>query len=126
MQVTQAINDVLELKQGYEYKPEQLLGWLNECEQMIWMQLINNYEDEDHAEMPVYGETDYTKQLMIPEPFSKLYIHYLEAQMCYWNRETTGFVNAKERYTQYLNAYIAEYIKTHKHKGTPMFKGVHR
>ena len=124
MQVQEAINTVMDLKQGYEYKFETLLGWLNTCEQLIWKQVIDHYEQMDYPEMPVYTNEDLTKQLMIPEPFSRLYIHYLGAQMHYWNRETTGYVNEKEQYTNLLMAFVADYMRTHKHKAMPYFKGV--
>lgn len=124
MQIAEAINTVLGLKQGYEYTHEQLLGWLNACEQLIWVQVISHYEQDEYPEMPVYTAEDSTKQLMIPEPFSRLYVHYLGAQMHYYNRETTGYINEKEQYTNMLTAFIADYMRTHKHKAMPYFKGV--
>ena len=126
MQIKEAIESVLALKPGYEYTKDsvELKNWLNDCDQMIWKQLISHYKQNEYPEMPDYTDKPNTTELMVPEPYSRLYIHYLAGQISYWNRETTGYINEKEQYTALLNAFIAEYMRMHEHKPMPYFKGV--
>lgn len=133
MTPNEAITKVIELKPGYEYtaSSSQLLDWLNECEGNIYHSLIENYFDQDTPALPVYsfmptegdGTLSMNTKMIVPEPYSNLYVHYLAAMMCYWNRENTGYVNAKEQYQNLLNQYMAEYMKTHWHKPMPFIHG---
>ena len=124
MTIGDAINKTLEYKEGYEYKYEQLMGWLNTCEKMIWECIIKHYQRDDMPEKPEYNtSTPETTVLIVPEPFSDLYVHYLCAQMCYWNRETTGYINAKEQYEALLNAFQADYMEKYPHICNTYVKG---
>lgn len=122
MKINEAISKALVYKEGYEYGFEQMFGWLVTCEQMLWDQFISRYSDAQ--ERPHYDPVaDGNTELLVPDPYSELYIHYLAGQMCYLNRETTGYVNAKEQYEAMLHRYMALYMRNHSHLCNTTIKG---
>ena len=127
MTINEAMLEAEELLQGYEYTPAQTLKWLNECEQRVWGEVLQHYEIEGLEKPPVYSDTlNGNQQLLVPDPYSKLYVHYIAAQYYYWNREYTGYANAREQYNGLLSDFAGTITRNYKHKSNPnyTFRGV--
>lgn len=68
-----------------------------------------------------YGpHTDTGTELLIPEPFSKAYLFWMEAQIHYYNGEYDKYNNAIDMYNTEFTAYKNHYNRTHTPKGTKM------
>ena len=123
MTINEAMSAAKDFLQGYEYTDTQAFKWLNECEQHVWEDVLKHYDIEGMERPPAYDlNTDGNMVLSVPEPYSMLYVHYIAAQHYYWNREYTGYANAREQYNGLLNDFAGKVTREHKHKANPNYK----
>lgn len=108
----------------------QIVLWLSNLDRKIWHEIVKWLEntaiveeyDEDGnliTDMPEPGPyaldegaiPDVT--LIVPEPYSELYISYLAAQIDYWNGEIGRYNNNMAQYNTTYADFAAAMTRTH-------------
>lgn len=117
----------------------QKVLWLHKCERMIINEVLMSHEhdleSENRISLKVTGSTlvvtnagsfeehidgfDMATELLVPEPYDDLYLHYLDQRIAYngndkvrYNAAVTQYNNALLTYQQYVNrTYITKKVK---------------
>ena len=76
-----------------QYGPDHKLRWLNEVEQAIHREILLPHEGDRPDTFTPYETADDT-QLLIPSPYDRVYLLYLESRIHYHNGETARYNNA--------------------------------
>ena len=138
MTIEEAIAKLQTLK-PHQYTDEMLVRWLSDLDRKIWYEVIRRYEDtaieEDYDEdgelitdMPepeayemeegTGGAPDTVPDvtLIVPEPYSDMYIKYLAMQIDYWTGDISRYNNSlvvfNAAYASFVDCFNR--IKTHK------------
>lgn len=115
MQLEKVLARVDEIKAN-DWSRELKIGWLNEIEHQVKIEvfdthMMNAEEAQKAAAFRGYDEeTDGKTELLVPEPFSRLYQYYLVAQIARADGDasqqqdaTTLFDNEYISYKRYVN-----------------------
>lgn len=136
MTIEEAKAQLTALKPNYA-TDSQIVLWLSNLDEDIWQNIISRHDDtalveeyDDDGElitdMPdptpyemVEGEGEDTLPdvtLLVPEPYSELYLHFLAAQIDYWNGEITRYNNSMAKYNEKYDDYMAWFNRTYMQK----------
>lgn len=114
MTVREAIALVDKLKPN-QYEEEIKAGWLREVDCTVHEDLIKTHEplegEVDAFDPAGYAELDH--ELLIPPPFTDVYIHYLETQIDLNNAELGKYANSMALYNAAYTNYSAWYTRRH-------------
>ena len=108
--------------------------WLRKCEQMlineIYIQHEHDLEDESKLKLSVSGPTlvitragtfadhisnfDMDTELLVPEPYDDLYLHYLAQRVAYNTNDKTRYNTAATMYNNALLTYQQYFNRTYK------------
>ncbi len=98
MTIAQAIAQSSALKPGL-FSDSDKTAWLSQLDGQIDAEIIRTHEGApETAFAPYTQETDPGTQLLIPDPYSKLYVSYLCAQMDFYSAEYARFNNTQRRF----------------------------
>ena len=116
MTVSQAISQVDSLKVNM-FSIEDKINWLSRLDWKIYKEIICTHQYNDGEEEVTYdGYTvdDMDTDMIAGEPYSEMYIHWLEAQIDYNNMEFESFNNSNSmfdaNYSAFRNAYNASHL----------------
>lgn len=84
----------------------KLVSFLNEVEQDVREQLNMLPEDLDEY------TTQEDAELLAPDPYSRLYVSYLKAQIDYANEEYASYQLNQEQHSQDFRDYIDYIVRT--------------
>lgn len=130
MTVGSAITKIATLK-PHTHSDDTLAGWLSDVDKTFWAEVITLYEntaaDGDMPEPDVYqapaeegegGDPPAVEdtELLIPAPYDELYVHYLAAQIDFWNGEYGRYNNAMAMFNSKRGDYVNLYNRTHTSK----------
>lgn len=89
MTIQAAIDMINGLKPNM-FPPDQKIAWLNDIDGLVWREIFLTHEGvEAGREFPGYNQdSDQGTALLVPEPYTDIYKHYLALQMDIANRET--------------------------------------
>ena len=100
------------------YSQEEKVQWLSMVDSSVKDQLIDTHEDPPGAAFAGYDPgISLETVLLVPEPYSDLYIRWLEAQIHYYNGEYGKYNQAMAMYNAAFEAYVNHYNRTHMPKG---------
>lgn len=120
MTIAEALSGIDNLKRNGV--PEEVkISWLSELDGRVYNSIISTHEGNTIAECPHYDEnTIRTTELIIPAPYERIYLLYLESQIDYTSGEVNRYANAYAMFNSLLSEFAREYNKTHmpKPKGT--------
>lgn len=119
MTVGEAIARIRALKPN-PYPDEQLVGLLYGLDLSLCHELLGWHEAPPQPPaqgsgglpIPPYDIQQPDRPLLVPDPYSELYGHYLAAQIDYLNGETTRYNNAMVRYNTALSTYADHVNRT--------------
>lgn len=118
MTILEAIT-MLQTVKPHQYDDNIVVNWISTLEGLIYNEVISWHtgtgEEVPHG--PYNAETDMDTVLMVPEPYSDVYIKYLAAQIDYYNGEYTRYNNSMIMYNMALSAFADWYNRTHKPAG---------
>lgn len=101
------------------YTQEEKVQWLSCVDATVKEQLIDTHADPPEVSFQGYdSQTPPDTVLLVPEPYSDLYSHWLEAQIHYYNGEYGKYNQAYAMYSAALKAYANQYNRTHMPRGT--------
>lgn len=113
MTINEAINKLRDIKPT-QFDNPTLVGWLSEVEQKIFQENIRWHEGTSEIPpWPYDPEQDMDTALLIPEPYSSVYLRYLEAQVDYYSGEYVRYANSMTMYNVALSEYVDWYNRSH-------------
>ncbi len=117
MKIIEAINRIDSLKHN-TYSQSDKVAWLSELDWDVKRNIIDGHEGDEDVIFTGYDDlTDLQTELLMPAPYDKAYLHWLEAQIDYYNGEYDKYNNAIEMFNTAFNAYQNYYNRTQKPKG---------
>lgn len=109
MTISEAITQLQAVKEN-QYDDETLVRWISDLEGTLYEDIVKNHEgSEDIAHGRYSVDTDMDTVLMVPEPYSDIYIKYLMAQVDYHNAEMQRYTNSMIMYNVALDAFAGWY-----------------
>ena len=106
MTITYLLNKIKDEKPN-SFGDARLIAFINEIEADVADQL--NIDP-----VPVYQDTDESKAstLLVPEPYSKLYISYVKAMVDYANEEFDSYANNQAQHVQDFRDFVDWVVRT--------------
>lgn len=91
--------------------------WLSQLDGIIKKEIIDCYEGAEKISFDEYSsDTKDDTMLLVSEPYNEIYIHWLSAQIDYFNGEYDRYANSMQMYNAAYSAYSRHYHRTHKPK----------
>lgn len=113
MEIGQAIERCDALKPN-QYSKDDKVQWLSELDLRIFLELIKTHENPAVTEFTGYSnETEDDTELLIPEPYSEIYIHLLSSKIDFYNAEYTRYNNTAALFNARYREYADYYNRTH-------------
>ena len=113
MTIEQALAQSAALKPG-PFGNADKIAWLAQLDGQIDAELIRTHEGAPEAPfVPYTAQTDTGTLLIIPDPYSKLYVSYLCAQMDFYSAEYARFNNTQRRFELDWREAADWYNRTH-------------
>ena len=88
------------------YSEEQKTEWVNKIEGMIQLEIQGKGIDEL---IRYYWDNDKGTELIVPYPYTDIYIYYLYAMIDYENREIGSYNNNMSMFNEAYSQYEAYY-----------------
>lgn len=118
MTINEAINKLRDIKPN-QFADDVLVGWLSEVEQKVFLEnIVWHVGVEAELPAPYHPEDDKDTILLIPEPYSGVYIRYMEAQIDYYNGDYPRYANSMTMFNTALSEWVDYYNRTHMPKAT--------
>ena len=109
MTISEAITQLQAVKEN-QYDDETLVRWISDLEGILYEDVVKNHEGSEDIQHGRYSvDTDMDTTLMVPEPYSDIYIKYLMAQVDYHNAEMQRYTNSMIMYNVALDAFASWY-----------------
>lgn len=113
MTIEKAIKRVDELVHN-EFPPSEKIAWLSNVDWMVKNHILDNHEGAENIIFNGYHEEiDSKTVLLVPEPYDKIYLYWLEAQIHLYTGEYDKYSNAITLYNTEFDAYSAHYTCNH-------------
>ena len=117
MTILEAINAINKRKPN-TFEDSEIVGWLSELDSKIKLKIIDTHEGAEKVSFTPYGaETPSDTVLLVPEPFSCVYLSWLESCMDYANGEYDKYNNAMDMFHTAYEGFKNYYNRTHMPKG---------
>lgn len=102
------------------YESDLKLSWLNELDGALWEDIFKTHHGCERLEWsPNESEGD---ELLVPYPYAeKVYIHYLESKIDYFNGEIGKYNQSALQFNSAKDEFASWYNRTHKPKGRRKF-----
>ena len=100
------------IRQADEQRPNVFMGapkvrWISELEGRIINELLKNRQEYRDIDFPEYSEdTPLDTVLLVPDPYSDIYVYWLFMKTDYTNNETDRFNNDAVMYNTAYLAYV--------------------
>lgn len=105
MTVLEAITQLQAVKEN-QYDDKTLVRWISDLEGMIYNDIVKWHAGcEDIPHGPYNVDSDMDVVLLVPEPYSDVYIRYLSAQVDYHNAELKRYNNSMIMYNMALQTF---------------------
>lgn len=115
MTILQAITQTQAVK-PHQYDEETVVRWLSDLDGKIYHEYVKGYEVPEGVEIthgPYDPEEDMDTVLLVPDPYSNIYVQYLCAQVDYYNGEMDRYNNGMVMYNIALSEFVDYYNRTH-------------
>lgn len=116
MKIIEAINRIDSLKHN-TYTQSEKVAWLSEIEWDVVKNVIETHEGNETTFTGYNDGTDLQTELLIPAPYDKAYLLWMEAQIHYYNGEYDKYNNALDMFYEAYNGFKSYYNRTHMPKG---------
>ena len=116
MKIIEAISRIDSLKHN-TYTQSEKVAWLSEVDFDVQKNIIDTHEGGDNTFTGYDDSTDLQTELLIPAPYDKAYLLWMEAQIHYYNGEYDKYNNAKDMFYEAYEGFRNYYNRTHKPNG---------
>ncbi len=114
MKVSEAIT-LADKYAGSPIESELKYRWLQQIEDIIYNEVILTHKEPIPRPVPVLQRD---RELLCPEPYSELYVHYLNAQNDLMHRDSRSFENSASAFATAFASYSDWYNRTHIPEGS--------
>ena len=105
------------------YSPERKIADLSRLDGLIKKNIIDKHEGGEGVSFKGYDEnTPADTMLLVPEPFSDIYVFWLQAWIDYRNGDIDKYNNAIAMYQSLYDAYHSDYHGAHLPKSKTKLK----
>ncbi len=107
------VSEAIALADKYAGEPidsELKYVWLSQIEDMIYSEIVMAHEDPPEKPLPVLSGD---RELICPEPYSVLYIHYINMQNDLYLRDTQNYANSASAFAAAYSSYADMYNRSH-------------
>lgn len=112
MTVKEAIDKIDQLKPN-AFSEEEKVAWLSELDGLVQREIFAGRGDSAADFTGYDAGTPGTTPLLVPEPYTAVYLHWLESKIDYWNGELNKYNNASAMfnlaYQRFADAWVAEH-----------------
>ena len=120
MTILEAIHRIDVLKPN-TYTQAEKIRWLSELDGMVKREIIDTHEGGEKITYNGYGDnTVLTTELLVPHPYDRIYLPWLQAQIDYFNGEAGKYQNAMSMFNAAYGAYEKYYNRTNMPIGAKM------
>jgi hypothetical protein len=117
MKIIEAINRIDSLKHN-TYSQSDKVAWLSELDWDVKRNIIDGHEGDEDVIFTGYNDlTDLQTELLMPAPYDKAYLLWLEAQIDYYNGEYDKYNNALDMFHIAYEGFRNDYNRNHMPKG---------
>lgn len=95
---------------------DMMLTWLNDCEGVIFEEILSAREGCDREAFDGYGEEDMEAVLMARDPYSVLYVYFLAAQIYLSYADMARYNNYLALYHDAYDEFAGYYARHHRQK----------
>lgn len=123
MRIIDAINEVDTLKPN-DFPASIKVLWLYRLDLRLKQDIIDTHEyneGEEEITITEYSPDNTEQELLVPEPYSEIYTHWLCAQIDYYNLEYDGFNACNAMFESVRQSYRNSYNQSHMPKGKDKF-----
>lgn len=113
MTIAEAISRVDSLKPN-QYSTGDKICWLSELDGSIKSEVIDTHEGSEEVSFSGYDDnTSQETEMLVPAPYDRLYVSWLQSRIDYYNCEYGKFNNTNAVYTSEYVAFLNWYNRTH-------------
>ena len=94
----------------HAFDNETLAGWIMDVDKRVYSEIILTHEGAEEG----LSSSD---ELLLPDEYSDIYLHYLGAQTEFFGMDTAGYLNSMLMFNELFSAYADNYNRTHIPKG---------
>lgn len=102
------------------YKSDIKIKYLSKLDGIIKKEVIDKFYEESDKEFKGYDNAPMTTELLVKEPYTEIYIFWLQAWIDYWNGDYDKYNAAIGMYEAEYNAFAENYNLTHTRKKVQM------
>lgn len=114
MTISEAMGKLDYSRPANQMEDSEKLELLSELDQRVFAEIISVHEGAPETPFEGYSEeTDGNTQLLIPEPYSRLYLYYLESELDYRQGEIERQNNSSAAFNQMYAEFAGAYNRTH-------------
>lgn len=117
MKIIDAITKIDSLKHN-TYTTSDKVAWLSELEWDVKKNVLDTHEGGDIDFIGYDDSTDLQTELVIPKPYDRVYLLWMESQIDYYNGEYDRYNNATDMFLVAYQDFKSYYNRTHMPKGT--------
>ncbi len=114
MTIAEAIREADRLKPN-SFPAEDKLRWLERLERRLREEILSRCEGELPERSPI-GAEELNRRLQVDAPYDEMYIHWLCAQMDYYQREYEGFNASNAMFEAIFRRFRNAYNREHRPK----------
>ena len=97
------------------FKEWEKIFWLSKLDALVKTEVIDRHEGGGDVSFNHYDDsTDVSTVLLVPSPFDEMYLFWMEARICYYNKEMQEYNNAITMFNNAYDDYRKHYNRTHK------------
>ena len=120
MTILEAIQRIDVLKPN-TYNQTEKIRWLSELDGMVKREIIDTHEGGDEVKYEQYGDNVVlTTELLVPHPYDRIYLPWLQAQIDYLNGENGKYQNSMSMFNEAFRSFEKYYNRTNMPKGKKM------
>ena len=114
MTILDAIQEADRLKPN-SFPTEQKLRWLERLERRIREELLSSCEGS-LPDWEAFDSGELDRKLLVDQPYDEIYVHWLCAQMDYYEREYEGFNASNAMFEALFRRFRNAYNREHRPK----------
>ena len=128
MTINEALTKLDALKPN-NYTDAEKIGWLDHIERVLYTEIFSKHEDDptiviepgdDGEEIETKGfngyddDTDLDTELLVPDTYADLYVHYLMSQVDYYNAEFDRYSNTSTMFNVSYQNFANYWMREHR------------
>lgn len=112
MKIIELITEIEKVK-PHQYEDAQIKEWLSTLDQTILDEVLSKYQGGEDIVFDGYDDAQEDTELLVPDPYSEMYIPYVMSKIDFYNGEYTRYNNSAVLFNQHYAAFCSWYKREH-------------